>query len=159
MAFHARYDAKSKTYRYLIQRQALANPFTYRYAWTMAEDLDVAAMRRGAGYLLGRHDFRHYAASGVSACHFVRTIREIRIEEPPQPPSLFPWEYVNRPLTVEVSADGFLYRMVRLITCRLVAVGLGKIPPEAIEDFLQGRQGPNIAMAPAQGLTLIKVEY
>jgi len=159
MSFHARYDAKSKTYRYLIQRQARANPFTYRYAWTMEEDLDAAAMRQGAGYLLGSHDSRHYAASGVSASHFVRNITELRIDEPPQPPTLFPWEYVCRPLTVTVTADGFLYRMVRLITCRLAAVGLGKIPPEAMADFLQGWPGPNIAMAPAQGLTLMEVEY
>ncbi len=159
MHFHARYGAVSKRYRYLLEQETAASAFANRFSWELPQALDVAAMRQGAAYLLGEHDFFHYAASGVSAERFVRTVTGLEISQPQRTGGFFPWQRLQQPVTIDVTANGFLYHMVRLITCRLVAVGLGQLPPQAIQDFLEGRLRRNIRMAPARGLMLMEVTY
>ncbi|MEG1661612.1 MAG: tRNA pseudouridine(38-40) synthase TruA, partial [Clostridiales bacterium] len=159
LGFHARYGAVSKRYRYLIEQGAQPTAFVHRYSWQMDPLLDIEAMVQGAAALIGQHDFRHYTVSGVSAVNFVRTISALQIMEPPVSEQEFPWQPLRQPLTIEISANGFLYRMVRMIVCRLVAVGLHQVPPEAIGDFLSGTLKRNIRMAPPQGLMLMEVGY
>ncbi len=157
--FHARYDAKGKLYRYLIEQGGPASAFTGRYSWQVGGPLDEAAMRAAAQYLLGRHDFRHFTVSGVSAVNFVRQIRRLELSQPPTGPGFFPWQRLQSPLVLEAAADGFLYKMVRIITGRLVAVGRGLLRPEQIRDFLAGSLDLHIPPAPPQGLMLMEVYY
>ena len=159
--FHARFSACGKHYRYTVERGALPSAFCGRYSWQVTEMLDVAAMRRAAAYLIGRHDFRHFTVSGVSAREFTRTIHRLEIHEPaqPQPELMQPWQQQQAPLLYDVEGDGFLYKMVRIIVGRLLAVGSGMLAPEAMAGFLDGSERRNIPPAPGRGLMLMAVHY
>ena len=158
-SFHARFSPHRKRYRYVLSRGGAANAFNHRYAWFLEGSLDVPAMQEGAGYLLGSHDFLHYTVSGVSASDFVRTISALDVYEPEPQTPFFPWQELPAPLLIEVEADGFLYKMVRIIVGRLVAVGQGRIAPRAMAGYLDGSFDLNIPPAPPQGLQLLWVRY
>ncbi|MDO4732025.1 MAG: tRNA pseudouridine(38-40) synthase TruA [Bacillota bacterium] len=158
-SFHARFSPHRKRYRYVLAQAAAANAFNYRYAWFLEGKLDLAAMQEGAAYLLGTHDFWHYTVSGVSATDFVRSISGLDVYAPKQQESSFPWQLLPEPVLVEVEADGFLYKMVRIIVGRLVAVGQGRIPATAMQSYLEGSFDLNIPPAPPQGLQLLWVRY
>lgn len=159
MSFHARFTSHTKRYRYLLEQQTQPSAFSHRYSWQLEEKLDIEAMRKGAEFLLGEHDFRNYTVAGVSAENFVRNISDLLIYEPQQIEQIFPWQRLQQPMVIEVAANGFLYKMVRLIVCRLVSVGRHDLPPEAIQGFLDGSFKQNIRMAPPQGLMMVRVNY
>ncbi len=146
--FHARFDARSKTYIYRILNVRIPSAFWHRYAYFVARPLDVAAMRSGAEILVGRHDFHAFCAAGSPAKTFTRTLFKCKITE-------------RRPLVeIEVSGDGFLYNMVRIIAGTLVEIGLSKRDPAAINEALQtGERIKAGITAPPHGLCLVKVEY
>ncbi len=154
--FHARYDARAKTYRYRILTAPVASPFMARYAWHYPYPLDVEAMQAAARLLAGRHDFSAFAASDPAAADEakqksgVRTVFLSRLSR----------RAGGRLLLYEVRGSGFLYHMVRNIVGTLVEVGRGKWPPQQVLEILESRDrrraGPT---APAQGLCLWKVEY
>lgn len=158
-SFHARYSAKGKRYRYLIEQSPADNPFSGRYSWNVKTPLDIAAMEEAAACLMGEHDFRHYTTTAVSAENFVRTITALDIRPIEAGDGILPWRQLYRPLSVEVAANGFLYKMVRIIVGRLTAVGRGQLEPEKIAGFLDGSYWRNIPPAPAQGLMLMDVYY
>lgn len=158
-SFHARFTPHRKRYRYVLCQGGEANAFNYRYAWFLEAPCDLEAMQEGAAYLLGEHDFFHYTVSGVSASDFVRCISGLDVYRPTQVEASFPWQTMPDPILVEVEADGFLYKMVRIIVGRLVAVGQGKIPPAAMKGYLEGSFDLNIPPAPPQGLQLLWVRY
>ncbi|MBQ6808929.1 MAG: tRNA pseudouridine(38-40) synthase TruA [Firmicutes bacterium] len=158
-SFHARFTAHRKRYRYVLAQSGQANAFNHRYAWFLDGGLDLAAMQEGAAHLLGTHDFWHYTVSGVSASDFVRTISSLDVYAPEPQDCFFPWQELPSPILVEVEADGFLYKMVRIIVGRLVAVGQGRIPARAMADYLDGSFDLNIPPAPPQGLQLLWVRY
>lgn len=99
--------------------------------------------------------------SGVSAREFTRTIHRLEIHEPaqPQPELMQPWQQLQAPLLFDVEGDGFLYKMVRIIVGRLLAVGSGMLAPEAMAGFLDGSERRNIPPAPGRGLMLMAVHY
>ncbi|GBE06486.1 tRNA pseudouridine synthase A [bacterium BMS3Abin10] len=163
--FHPRYDAKHKTYSYIIlPGEYLASPqggsvFLKGYSWQLPYDLDVTMMRRAARLLIGKHDFVCFRASGCSSKHAVRTIKKISISKT----STFGFMgfKFNVPLIkISVQADAFLRYMVRNIVGTLVEVGKGKVLPEEIKKILRSKDrrlsGPT---APAQGLFLEKIVY
>ena len=158
-SFHARISARGKHYRYVIERGAAASAFTGRYTWQLEQALDVAAMREGAAFLLGEHDFRHYTLSGASVRSFVRRLDRLSITEPAAGETLFPWCRASRPLLIDAEGNGFLYKMVRLIVGRLVSVGRGEIMPSRMGDYLDGSFTQKIPPAPPQGLMLMEVRY
>ncbi|WP_348981156.1 tRNA pseudouridine(38-40) synthase TruA [Pelotomaculum sp. FP] len=147
-AFHARFSAVSKSYRYTIYNGKYPSPFLRLFSYYVPSPLDDGAMREGAKYLLGRHDFSAFRALGTPVKSTVRTILESRVNR------------VGDLIYIDVRGDGFLYHMVRMIAGTLIRVGKGKIPPGEVEDILfEGdslRGGPT---APARGLCLEKVEY
>lgn len=151
--FHARYSCVSKTYEYRIWNRPVRSPFEGKYAWHVARPLNLPAMRRAAAILSGKHDFRAFCASGSKALSdpergTVRHVRKISISQ------------TGRLIRIRVTADGFLYRMVRNITGAVVACGLGKMSARDLKRVLLSRdrrQAP--ATAPAAGLRLIKVSY
>jgi tRNA pseudouridine38-40 synthase len=148
-AFHARFDAKGKTYRYLIWNQLVQDPFTLDTHWHVPRPLDLPAMRRAARLLLGRHDFASFTSNpGYERESTVRAMRRVSILRD------------GEALVFHFTADGFLYRMVRNLVGALAKVGLGKITAADFEKILRARsRSAAPATAPACGLYLMKVTY
>ena len=148
--FHARFGAKGKTYAYTIWNARGRSALLRDRAWHVPTPLNLAAMRRGARHLVGRHDFRAFAQTeGVrDRKSTVRTVKAIRISaDGPR-------------VTIAVSGNGFLTHMVRTIVGTLVEVGKGKRSPPSVGGILKGRRRADAGMtAPAFGLTLSAVEY
>lgn len=156
--FHARKNARSKTYEYLILQSRVINPFLEDKVWRVALPLDITAMKRAANYLVGRHDFSAFCASDSTAKDKTREIFKILIDKrSPAPFFKLPRESYLR---LSFTGGGFLKQMVRNIVGTLVDVGLGKTTPEQIKNILKSKDrrlaGPN---APARGLYLRRVIY
>ena len=115
MDFHARYNACGKTYRYLIYNRPYRSPLYKNLAYHVKYDLDWDKIRLEAKYLIGTHDFVGFMSSGSSVKDTVRTIYDIKIEE---------HEGIT---SIEISGNGFLYNMVRIIVGTLVDIGRGRI--------------------------------
>lgn len=150
-AFHARFSAKAKTYRYRIWNGDVLPPLESGRAWHVRNDLNTAAMITAASNFVGRHDFASFAANrGAPVTDTMRTISNIRLRQS------------GPRISIEVEGDGFLYKMVRLIVGTLVRVGLGKAAPDEIRSRLDApRRGNRHSRdaAPAAGLFLVRVRY
>lgn len=158
--FHARFSPHKKRYRYLVEQGRRCSPFAPSYSWQLDDMLQLDAMTQAAKSLVGRHDFRHYTLAKTSVVDFVREIYSLQIYLPPQAKEVFfPWQELAEPLVIEVTGNGFLYKMVRIIVGRLVAIGKGELPPEALAQFLSGQRQDNIPPAPARGLFLDHIWY
>jgi tRNA pseudouridine38-40 synthase len=153
--FHARCSATGKRYRYLLSTDK-PDIFNYRWYWPLKELPEEGPMRQAASYLIGEHDFRHFTLSNSRAKTFVRQVRSICVYRPKQEET--PCR-LQQTLAIEVEGNGFLYKMVRLITARLVAIGQGTLPPQSMADFLMGKPPLNLPPAPPQGLMLMEVYY
>lgn len=153
-AFHARYAAHAKTYRYHILNSPVGDPFSAAFCHRIAAPLDAAAMQAAAEKCIGTHDFTAFCAAGSSAAAHgdtVRTLTACRVQRAEQD---------GRYLIITVTADGYLYNMVRILAGTLVAAGRGKLAPADIPAILEGRDralaGPTL---PAKGLFLWDVAY
>jgi len=147
--FHARFSAKSKTYRYVIRNGPIAMPFERAYVWHLAEPLNVEAMQRAAALLVGTHDFAAFQSVGTETPGSVRTVLRSGILQ--FEPSL---------LSYQVTGEGFLRHMVRALTGTLVEIGRGWREPESIQSLLSGgRRSDAGATAPPHGLFLVSVDY
>lgn len=147
--FHARFHASGKEYRYSVWNHSAMDPLLRRQAWHVPQPLDVARMRAAARVLVGRHDFRSFAATHHYAVpDTVRTLRRVDIRR-------------SGPLlTFTLVGDGFLYKMCRGIVGTLVQVGRGRYAPSDLEAMLAARDRRMAGMsAPACGLVLWKVFY
>lgn len=150
--FHAIRDAVSKRYRYVIDDHPTADIFQRHYAWHLPQRLDLDAMCRAAGALVGTHDFRSFEASGSERASSVRTVSDIQVKRG--------WGTLQDNVTIEVEADGFLYNMVRNIVGTLVEVGRGARPEDWVTGVLAARDRKAAgATAPPQGLFLVHVCY
>jgi tRNA pseudouridine38-40 synthase len=146
--FHARFSARSKTYRYQIRHGTIADPFERAYVWHMPERLDVAAMTAAAGVIVGTHDFAAFQSIGSPTRDSVRTVTHSTIAE------------AGGHLTYEISGDGFLRHMVRAIVGTLVEIGRGFREPESMASVLRGSARGNAGpTAPPHGLFLVRVDY
>ena len=158
--FHARFTPHKKRYRYLIEQGRRCSPFAANYSWQLDERLHLETMQRAAGDLVGRHDFQHYTLAKATVQDFVREIYSLQVYQPPQAKAaFFPWQQLCDPLLIEVVGNGFLYKMVRIIAGRLVAIGRGELPPTALGEFLRGERKDNVPPAPAKGLFLDHIWY
>lgn len=146
--FHARFSVKGKTYIYHLD-QGRADVFRDPFCWSVGRPLDVAAMRRAAVVLRGRHDFRAFSAFGGEERE--TTVRNVtRLDVVGR----------GKRLRVVAEADGFLYKMVRSLVGALVAVGLGRLTVDDIARILASRERTNeVQTAPAKGLFLWRVRY
>jgi tRNA pseudouridine38-40 synthase len=144
--FNARYDAKSRVYRYEIVSRPTS--IWRRFRWYVKWSLDTGAMREAAGHLVGEHDFSAFTCKDETRSPWIR-LREISIEE---------IEPSGVAMTFE--ADRFLRKMVRMLVGTLVEVGRLKVRPDDVYDMLSKRDrassGP---CAPPHGLFLVRVEY
>jgi tRNA pseudouridine38-40 synthase len=154
-AFHPRFGARAKTYRYRIWNGEVLAPFEAAYAWHVPGRLDIDAMRAAARLLEGRHDFAAFQAAGSDV---ESTVREIFSSQIVEGGSSIGVE--SALLCYEVAGDGFLRHMVRIIVGSLVEIGRGREPAEWLGGVLASRDraaaGPT---APPQGLFLVRVEY
>ncbi len=153
-AFHARYAAHAKTYRYHILNSRVDDPFADAYCHRIAAPLDAAAMQAAAEKLVGTHDFTSFCAAGSSAAAHgdtVRTVTACAVRRDEQD---------GRYLLLTVTADGYLYNMVRILAGTLSEAGRGRLAPGDIPGILAGRDralaGPTL---PAKGLFLWDVAY
>ena len=147
--FHARYDARGKRYIYRIWNDGWMHPLELGHAWHMPLPLDIATLRAGAALLIGTHDFGGFAANrGKKEPNTTRTITRIRVTG-------------RAPLiTLTFEGNGFLYKMVRLLTGTMVRIAQGRAPLSLIGDLFaaKGRTKSQFA-APAEGLYLDRVFY
>lgn len=148
-SFHARFDAKSKLYRYSILNQPIPNAIGRQYVWFLRQPLDTAPMQEALLRFIGRHDFSAFEGAGSPRAHSVRTVTDadLRLVSPGQ-------------LEISIRAEGFLRYMVRNIVGTTVAVGAGKLTVSAVGEILASgdrRQAP--PTAPPHGLCLIEIEY
>ena len=146
--FNARFDATGKTYRYRIATSEIVSPFAHRYVWHQPQPLNVEAMQAAVPALVGRHDFSAFMSSGSDVLDTVRTVdrADLRVN--------------GDELVFEVHGDGFLRHMVRAIVGTLVDVGTGRRDPMSVRSLVDSRdRGGAGDTAPAQGLTLVSVDY
>jgi tRNA pseudouridine38-40 synthase len=165
-AFHARYSARLKTYRYLLLNGAVASPFERRYVWLVSQRLDVAAMAAGARLLEGEHDFAALRAAGSATKTTTRRLTAAAVDEAASAEvvggslALQNVGCAGRVIVFEFTGTGFLRHMVRNAVGTLVYIGLGKREPAWMADVLasgdRAQAGPT---APAHGLFLVGVDY
>ena len=156
--FHARFDAVGKTY---IYRYAISPPngiFLRNYACLLAKSPNVESMSEAAKHIEGTHDFACFqAAGGTERESTVRTIFSIHIAAGK---GTDPAGAYYDTIAIEVTGDGFLYNMVRILAGTLAEAGYGKISPEEIENIVESKDrakaGPT---APPEGLYLKEVYY
>ncbi|HNS31969.1 MAG TPA: tRNA pseudouridine(38-40) synthase TruA [bacterium] len=151
--FHSRYDAKRKVYRYLISDTK--SPFLKNYACYVKDAPDIKKMEQAACFFCGKHDFKSFQASGSRVKDTVRNIYKIKIRK-----ERFLLDKDVGIISIEIEADGFLYRMARNIIGTLIYAGQGKMEPEKAAFFIESR---NRKLAPPtarpEGLYLKKVFY
>ena len=150
MDFHARFDCKGKTYRYIIRYGSEADVFRRNYAYQIKGNLDVDAMAAAANHIVGTHDFACFqAAGGTPRETTVRTIFDLRVIPKAQDE-----------LWIEITGDGFLYNMVRIIVGTLVEVGQGKREAESLPHVIASEDRRTAGhTAPAEGLYLLEIYY
>ncbi len=151
-SFHARFDARGKLYRYIIDNNRDMSVFNRNYRYHVARPLDLDKMREAASFVVGTHDFKCFQASGQEPdVDTVKTVYSLEVFEEPAGEGL---------ISLEVSGDGFLYNMVRIITGTLVEIGLGRKKPRDMKQIIEGRDRRAAGhTAPPQGLYLAEVYY
>lgn len=151
--FHARYGATHKLYTYRILARLAPPTFDQNLVWWMRRDLDIEAMRKGASYLLGHHDFTTFRATECQAKSPMKTLDRLDIEAIPQIDG-------GAEVRFYVEARSFLHHQVRNMVGTLVQVGIGKWTPEAVKTALEAKDRKAGGMtAPAAGLSLTRVYY
>ena len=147
--FHSRLTCKKKTYRYVINNSKYGTAIYRNLETHIPIKLDIDKMKKAIKYFEGEHDFKAFKASGTSSKSSIRTIYKAEIIEKE-----------NEKIWIELTGNGFLYNMVRIIAGTLVDVGLGKIQPETIPNILESRKRENAGKTlPPQGLYLVRVNY
>lgn len=146
--FHARFDAVSKRYLYMLRSSKVEKPLSRRFTYWIPQAVDLGKMREGARHFLGAHDFASFAGVGKDPKDTKRTIYSFKIFQRKDLLLFF------------VEGDGFLMHMVRNMVGTLILVGRGKLAPQTIETILRAKDrkqaGPS---APAHGLYLLRVKY
>jgi len=160
--FHARRSARYREYRYRLWVGSEPPLLLRRYVWHVRGTLDLGAMSRAAGVLLGTHDFRSFAGKGVGVPGADRrTVRKVSLADWVELECTFDRAAAEaRLLEFRIGADAFLPRMVRNIVGAMVVIGGALRPPDWIAELLKaGDRRAAPAPAPPQGLVLWRVEY
>ena len=143
---HARFDAISRTYQYIITTRK--DPFNNEFAWFVYYDLDIARMNEGAQILLDYTDFtsfsKHHTQVKTNNCKLMEAN----------------WEKHDHLLIFTIKADRFLRNMVRAIVGTLVDLGRGRINADELKKIIEAKDRTEAGLSvPAQGLFLTNVEY
>ena len=145
--FHARLSAKEKTYLYRIWNSEEPCVFQRKFVAIFPEKLDVEAMRKAAVHLCGEHDFAAFCGNPRFKKSTVRFVRSIEISR------------VGEELQIQVTGNGFLHSMVRIIVGTLIEVGRGARSADSLPDLFCAKRADAGFLAPAQGLCLQEVFY
>ena len=147
--FHARYSCKGKTYRYIIDKSGDIFKRNVAFQYPEADTLNLDVIREAASYIVGTHDFKCFeTAGGTPRETTVRTVSALEISED------------DESVIIEVTGDGFLYNMVRIIVGTLVEVGICKRTPESVRDAIDSKDRSNAGFtAPPQGLYLKEIYF
>ena len=147
--WHPRYqDNISKTYEYHIYNAQMPNPLKTRYCTFVSFPLDIGAMREGAKYLIGAHDFVSFCNIRTNTQDTVRTVYDLTIEKK------------DDEIVLRITGNGFLYNMVRIIAGVLIRVGRGFYTPEKVKEILEAKVHTSEgATALPNGLVLVKIDY
>lgn len=147
--FHSRLSCKRKTYRYVINNSKYGTAIYRNMETHIPVKLDVEKMQEAVKYFIGEHDFKAFKASGTSSKSSVRTIFDAKVIQAP-----------DERIYIELTGNGFLYNMVRIIAGTLVEVGMGKMEPSEIENIIKSEKRENAGKTlPPHGLYLVNVEY
>lgn len=146
--FHSRYNCKRKTYRYIINNGEQGSAIYRNLEYYVPIKLNIEQMKKAIKYFEGEHDFKGFKASGTSSKSSVREIYKTNIIEE------------GERIGIELTGNGFLYNMVRIIAGTLVDVGLEKIQPEEITSIIESKDRTRAGKTlPPHALYLVKVEY
>ena len=146
--FHARYDAKSKTYIYQIDTSCYGDVFKKPYVWRFKYPLDIDSMMQCPKHFVGLHDFSAFMSKGGQAKTFEREIYECTLTKD------------GDTLIMKIRGNGFLYNMVRIIAGTMVSVGRGFISHEDIPDIIASKERKRAGItAPPEGLMLYQIDY
>jgi tRNA pseudouridine38-40 synthase len=141
--FHARFSARSRSYRYRILNRPTPSPFERRRSWWITRRLDLELLNAAAGLLLGEHDFRAFTPTETQHDVFVRVVERAE------------WRRNGDHVDFEITADSYLRHMVRTLVGTMLELG-----PEALGPLLAGRSRPEAgSTAPPWGLYLVSVGY
>ena len=146
--FHSRYNCKRKTYRYIINNSQNGTAIYRNLEFNFPQELNVDLMNEVARFFIGEHDFKAFKASGTSSKSSVRVIYDAKV-------------YKNdERVIIELTGNGFLYNMVRIIAGTLIDVGTKKIMPIQIQNIINSKDRSMAGKTlPPNGLYLVKVEY
>lgn len=148
LSFHARKDVCYKTYRYQIETASIPHLFERRYYTHFPFSLDVDQMQEAAKYFIGTHDFTALCSQKTAVKNRVRTIYDCQVKQQKQK------------VWIEITGDGFLYNMVRIIAGTLYQVGRNKLESKEMKTIIQSKNralaGPTL---PPEGLILMHVSY
>lgn len=146
--FHARYSSKGKTYVYKIHNSAVADPFKTKYYLQVVKRIDDIKLNKAAKAFEGTHDFCGFCSSGSSVVDTVRTVYDCSVNR------------VQDDIFISITANGFLYNMVRIIVGTLLEVDMGKINAEDLPDIISSKERNRAGFtAKPHGLYLDKVHY
>ncbi len=148
LAFHARFSAKERIYRYIILNRISAPSIEKNRGWHISKKLDLKIMKKGSKKLLGKHDFSTFRASSCNATSPIRTIKFIKIKK------------VKEKIEIKFSSRSFLQHQVRSMVGCLKYLAEKKWDIKKFENVFQSKNRKNCAPpAPAHGLYLAKVIY
>ena len=146
--FHSRYNVKSKKYRYTINNSKYGSAIYRNVEYHFPIKLNIENMQKAAKYFEGEHDFKAFKASGTSSKSSVRKIYKAEVIKN------------EDRIYIELTGNGFLYNMVRIIYGTLLDVGSGKIAPEEIKNIIETKDRKLAGKTlPPQGLCLVEVNY
>ncbi len=147
-AFDASGSAVKKCYTYRILNSKIPDPFLFPFTYHVKFPLDIDKMKQAAAHFVGTHDFVGFAASGFTVKTTIRTVYSVIINKD------------EDVITIEITGNGFLYNMVRIIAGTLISVGRGEIHPDMIPDIILSKDRDRAGItAPAKGLCLTEVFY
>lgn len=146
--FHARFSAKGRGYIYRILNRRALSPLLINRVWHVSYPLDIEAMRDGAKFLIGHHDFSSFRGAGCQALSPIKTLDKLDIEQQ------------GEEIIFTVEARSFIYHQVRNMVGTLMQVGNGKLKPDDVSRILAAKDRTQAGIsAPACGLYLSKVMY
>ena len=148
LSFNSRFGAKEKTYVYLIYNSTVLPPFYLNRAWHVKYPLDITAMKTAAREIEGKRDFAAFMSAGSYVKGTVRNITELTVVR------------MGDVIAITVTADGFLYNMVRIMVGTLLYISEGKLESGSIPAILAAKDRAAAGKtAPPEGLYLNKVLY